>query len=161
MTDKTQEQLIDELIKGYTGPASFWGETGIFAQLKKKIIERTLDAEMDNHLGYSKHDPKGHNSGNSRNGKGKKTVVIDSEPVELEPPRDRNGSFGPQLVPKRQKYFEGFNDKILAMYARGMSVRAHTGMSAGYVQGGCFRRTYQPGNRRRYGRSQSLAESSA
>ena len=123
MTDKTQDQLIDELLKGYTDPDSFWGETGIFAQLKKKIIERTLDAEMDNHLGYSKHDPKGHNSGNSRNGKGKKTIVIDSEPVDIEPPRDRNGSFEPQLIPKRQKYFEGFNDKILAMYARGMSVR--------------------------------------
>jgi transposase-like protein len=123
MDPKTQEQLIDELVKGYKGPESFWGETGIFAQLKKKIIERTLHAEMDNHLGYSKHDPKGHHSGNSRNGKGKKTIVVDSEPVELEPPRDRNGTFEPQLIPKRQKYFEGFNDKILAMYARGMSVR--------------------------------------
>jgi len=123
MADRTQEQLIDELLKEYKGPESFWGETGIFVQLKKKIIERTLDAEMDNHLGYTKHDPKGHNSGNSRNGKGKKTVVIDSEQVELEPPRDRNGSFEPQLIPKRQKYFQGFDDKILAMYARGMSVR--------------------------------------
>lgn len=123
MADRTQEQLIDELLKEYKGPESFWGETGIFAQLKKKIIERTLDAEIDNHLGYTKHDPKGHNSGNSRNGRGKKTIVVDSEQVELEPPRDRNGSFEPQLIPKRQKYFEGFNDKILAMYARGMSVR--------------------------------------
>lgn len=118
-----QEQLIDELIKGYDGPESFWGQTGIFAQLKKKIIERTLDAEMDNHLGYTKHNPKGHNSGNSRNGRGKKTIVVDSEPVDLDPPRDRNSSFEPQLIPKRQKYFEGFNEKILAMYARGMSVR--------------------------------------
>ena len=123
MADRTQEQLIDEFLKDYKGPESFWGETGIFAQLKKKIIERTLDAEMDNHLGYTKHDPKGHNSGNSRNGKGKKTVVIDSEQVELEPPRDRNSTFEPQLIPKRQKFFEGFDDKILAMYARGMSVR--------------------------------------
>lgn len=123
MADRTQEELIKELLKEYKGPESFWGETGIFAQLKKKLIECTLDAEMDNHLGYTKHDPKGHNSGNSRNGKGKKTVVIDSEQVELEPPRDRNGSFEPQLIPKRQKYFEGFDDKILAMYARGMSVR--------------------------------------
>jgi putative transposase len=120
---KRQEQLLDELVKDYTGPDSFWGETGIFAQLKKKIIERTLNAEMDHHLGYTKHDPKGHNSGNSRNGRGKKTIVVDSEQVELEPPRDRNGSFEPQLIPKRQRYFEGFDDKILAMYARGMSVR--------------------------------------
>jgi putative transposase len=123
MADKTQEQLIDELLKEYKGPESFWGETGIFAQLKKKIIERTLHAEMDNHLGYTKHDPRGHNSGNSRNGRGKKTIVVDSEQVEIEPPRDRNSTFEPQLIPKRQKYFEGFDDKILAMYARGMSVR--------------------------------------
>ena len=81
-----QEQLIDELLKGYTGPESFWGETGMFAQLKKKIIERTLDAKMDNHLGYTKHNPKGHNSGNSRNGKNKKDFVIDSESVELKSP---------------------------------------------------------------------------
>jgi len=123
MADKTQEQLIDELLKDYKGPESFWGQTGIFAQLKKKIIERTLDAEMDNHLGYTKHDPKGHNSGNSRNGRGKKTVVIDSDQIELSPPRDRNSTYEPQLIPKRQKYFQGFDDKILAMYARGMSVR--------------------------------------
>jgi len=128
MAKKTQEQvkqelLIDELIKGYDGPESFWGNTGIFARLKKRIIERTLDAEMDNHLGYTRHDPKGNNSGNSRNGRGKKTIVVDSEPVELTPPRDRNGDFQPQLIPKRQKYFEGFDEKILAMYARGMSVR--------------------------------------
>ena len=123
MADKTQDQLIDDLLKDYTGPESFWGERGLFSQLKKKIVERALDAEMDNHLGYSKHDPRGNNTGNSRNGRGKKTVVIDSEQLGLEPPRDRNGSFQPQLIPKRQKYFEGFNDKILAMYARGMSVR--------------------------------------
>jgi transposase-like protein len=77
MADRAQEQLIDELIKDYQGPESFWGETGLFARLKKKIIERTLDVEMDHHLGYTKHDPQGNNSGNSRNGKGKKMVVID------------------------------------------------------------------------------------
>jgi putative transposase len=121
--EKRKQELIDELIADYDGPESFWGESGIFAQLKKRIIERTLDVEMDNHLGYSKHDPKGNNSGNSRNGRGRKAVVIDSEEVELTPPRDRNGDFEPQLIPKRQKYFEGFNDKIIAMYARGMSVR--------------------------------------
>lgn len=121
--EKQKEQLIDELLKDYNGPESFWGESGLFAQLKKQIIERALDAEMDNHLGYTKHDPKGNNSGNSRNGRGKKSVVIDSEEVQLAPPRDRNSDFEPQLIPKRQKYFEGFNDKIIAMYARGMSVR--------------------------------------
>jgi len=120
---KQQDRLIDELLKDYRGPESFWGESGLFAQLKKRIIDRTLDAEMDHHLGYTKHDPKGKNSGNSRNGKGQKTIVMDSDQIELEPPRDRNGTFEPQLIPKREKYFQGFDDKILAMYARGMSVR--------------------------------------
>jgi putative transposase len=120
---KQQEQLIDELLKDYKGPESFWGQSGLYAELKKKIIERTLNAEMDHHLGYTKHDPKGKNSGNSRNGKGKKAVVVGEDLVELEPPRDRNGTFEPQLIPKRQRYFQGFDDRILAMYARGMSVR--------------------------------------
>lgn len=123
MAKRRQDELIDELLSDYDGPESFWGETGIFAQLKKRIVERTLDAEMDNHLGYSKHNPKGKNSGNSRNGRGKKSIVIDDEPIDITPPRDRNGSFEPKLIPKRQKYFEGFNDRILAMYSRGMSVR--------------------------------------
>jgi len=124
MTKKTQQdRLIDELIADCDGPESFWGESGLFAQLKKRIVERTLDAEMDNHLGYTKHDPKGNNSGNSRNGRGKKTVVIGTDEVELTPPRDRNATFEPQLIPKGQKYFKGFDDKIIAMYARGMSVR--------------------------------------
>lgn len=120
---KQQDKLIDELLKGYDGPDTFWGESGLFNQLKKKIIERSLAAELDEHLGYTKHDPRGQNSGNSRNGHSQKTIVVDSEPVDIEPPRDRNGTFEPILIPKRQKYFEGFNDKILAMYARGMSVR--------------------------------------
>jgi transposase-like protein len=99
---KRQEQLIDELFKDYKGPETFWGQSGFFAQLKKRIIDRTLDAEMDDHLGYTKHDPRGKNSGNSRNGKGKKTIVMDSDQIELEPPRDRNGTFEPQLIPKRE-----------------------------------------------------------
>ena len=140
--EKRKQELIDELLKDYDGPESFWGESGLFADLKRRIVERSLDAEMDDHLGYSKHDPKGNNSGNSRNGRGKKTVIIDSDQVELTPPRDRNGNFEPQLIPKGKKYFKGFNDKIIAMYARGMSVRDiqacllemyHVDVSAGLI----------------------------
>jgi putative transposase len=123
LEEKRRDSLIDELIKDYDGPDSFWSETGLFADLKKRIVERTLDAEMDNHLGYTKHDPKGNNSGNSRNGRGKKTVVLGDDKVEITPPRDRNGDFEPVLIPKGQKYFKGFDDRIIAMYARGMSVR--------------------------------------
>ena len=121
--EKRKEELIDELLQDYDGPESFWGESGLFTELKKRIVERALDAEMNEHLGYSKHDPQGNNSGNSRNGRGKKKVIIDSEEVVLGPPRDRNGSFEPKLIPKGEKYFTGFNDNIIAMYARGMSVR--------------------------------------
>jgi len=124
MAKKTrQEELIDELLTGYDSPEEFWGESGLFSQLKKKLVDRALEAEMDDHLGYSKHDPKGNNSGNSRNGNGKKTVVLGDDQVELAPPRDRNGTFEPQMIPKGKKYFQGFDDRIIAMYARGMSVR--------------------------------------
>ena len=121
--EKRKEALIDELLQDYDGPESFWGESGLFSDLKKRMVERALDAEMNEHLGYSKHDPQGNNSGNSRNGRGKKQVVIDSDEVTLAPPRDRNGHFEPKLIPKGEKYFTGFNDNIIAMYARGMSVR--------------------------------------
>ena len=98
--DKRKQELIDELLKDYDGLVSFWGEAGLFADLKKRIVERTLEVEMDEHLGYCKHDPKGNNSGNSRNGRGQKTVILGDDEVELTPPRDRNGSFDPQLSPK-------------------------------------------------------------
>ena len=75
--DKRKQRLIDELLTDYDGPESFWGESGIFAQLKKRIVECALDAEMDEHLGYGKHDPKGNNSGNSRNGRQRNRGVKD------------------------------------------------------------------------------------
>lgn len=121
--DTPQDKLIDELLSDYDGPDSFWGKSGLFAQIKKRVVERALDAEMDEHLGYAKHNPKGNNSGNSRNGRGIKSVVLGTDEVTITPPRDRNGNFEPQLIPKGKKFFEGFDGKIIAMYARGMSVR--------------------------------------
>jgi transposase-like protein len=86
-------------------------------------MERMLEGEMSAHLGYEPNEAKGRNTGNSRNGHSSKTVQTESGPVEIRVPRDRQGSFEPQLVPKHRRRLEGFDDKVLALYSRGMSVR--------------------------------------
>jgi putative transposase len=114
------EELIDELLKkGRTTE----DVNGLLKQLTKAVLERALQGEMTEHLGYSKHDPSGDNSGNSRNGVARKTLKGDFGEVELETPRDRNGEFEPQLIKKNQTRWTGFDDKILSMYARGMTTR--------------------------------------
>jgi putative transposase len=92
-------------------------------QLTKAVLERALQAGLTHHLGYSRHDPKGQNSGNSRNGKSKKTLKGDFGSLPLEVPRDRNSTFEPQVVPKGQARLDGSDDKILSPYARGMTAR--------------------------------------
>jgi putative transposase len=94
----------------------------------KAVLERALAEEMTDHLGYEKHDPAGRGSGNSRNGTTAKTLLTDVGAVDLAVPRDRNGSFDPQIVRKGQTRLEGFNERIIALYARGMTtrdIRAH------------------------------------
>jgi len=118
-----KKELLDELIKDYKKPEDLVGETGLLKQLTKALIERAMHAELTHHLGYEKHDPAGYNSGNSRNGPSPKTVKGEFGEIALETPRDRNGSFEPQIVPKHQTRFDGFDDKILSMYARGMTTR--------------------------------------
>jgi len=117
------DEIIKKLLAGYEKPEDLLGEGGLFKQLKKALLERALDAELTHHLGYDKHDPAGRGSGNSRNGHSGKTVQTDDGPVELEVPRDRNGTFEPVIVPKGQTRLDGLDDKIISMYARGMSVR--------------------------------------
>ncbi len=117
------KELLDELIKDYKKPEDLIGETGLLKQLTKALIERAMSAELTHHLGYEKHDPAGYNSGNSRNGTSPKTVKGDFGEIQLETPRDRKGSFEPQIVPKHQTRFEGFDDKILSLYARGLTTR--------------------------------------
>ncbi len=117
------KELLDELIKDYKRPEDLIGETGLLKQLTKALIERAMSAELTHHLGYEKHDPAGYNSGNSRNGTTPKTIKGEFGEIVLETPRDRNGSFEPQIVPKHQTRFDGFNGKILSMYARGMTTR--------------------------------------
>ena len=118
-----QSELIEQLIRESGGPLALFDKGGLLDVLKKRLIEKALEAEMDEHLGYPKHMPIVPNSGNSRNGHGSKTIIVDNDQLEISPPRDRDSSFEPQLIPKRQTRFKGFNEKILAMYARGMSVR--------------------------------------
>jgi putative transposase len=120
-------KLIDKLLGDYKKPEDIIGKNGLLKQLTKALLERAMQAEMSEHLGYDKHDPAGNNSGNSRNGKTTKTLKGDFGEMPLETPRDRSGSFEPKMVAKGQTRFTGFDDKILSMYARGMSTREITG----------------------------------
>jgi putative transposase len=117
------EALLDELLKDYTDPKDILGEHGLLRQLTKRVIERALEAELNEHLGYVPHARSGSGAGNCRNGKGKKTVQTETAQFDIEVPRDRDGSFEPQLVKKRQRRLDGFDDKVLALYARGLSTR--------------------------------------
>jgi len=115
--------VLDELLKEYKTPGDMLGNDGLLQQLTKALVERALEGEMTHHLGYPPHDASGDKSGNSRNGKSKKTITGKRGQVEIEVPRDRKSEFEPQLVKKGQRRFDGFDDKIISMYARGMSCR--------------------------------------
>jgi transposase-like protein len=116
-------ELLDQLLSNYRKPEDLTGEDGLFKQLKKALIERALGAELSEHLGYEKGDPAGRRSGNSRNGTSSKTLLTEDGEVGISVPRDRAGTFEPRLVAKGQTRFDGFDDKILSLYARGMTVR--------------------------------------
>ena len=116
-------ELIDKLLADYKSPEDIIGENGLLKQLTKAVLERALGAELTEHLGYEKHDPAGRNNGNSRNGKSKKKLKGDFGEIDLETPRDRDATFEPKIGAKGQTRFTGFDDKILSMYARGMSTR--------------------------------------
>ena len=123
MKNPIRKELLDELLAGYANPEDLTRPEGILKRLTGALVERALAAEMTDHLGYEPGAPEGQGSGNSRNGAGKKTLRTDQGEVTVDVPRDRNGTFVPQLVKKHQRSFKGFDDKILSMYARGMSVR--------------------------------------
>jgi putative transposase len=119
-TSPISDELIDEWLKQGRKPEDV---QGLLKQFTKQVVERAMQGEMAEHLGYEKHDPDGNNSGNSRNGTTLKTLKGDFGEVEIETPRDRNGEFEPRIVKKNQTRWAGFDDKILSMYSRGMSVR--------------------------------------
>jgi putative transposase len=117
------KELIDKLLADYKGPEDLIGEQGLLKQLTKALVERAMHAELTHHLGYEKHDSGGKGSGNSRNGTSTKTLKGDFGEAVIEVPRDRNGTYEPKIVPRHQRRFSGFDDKILSMYARGMTTR--------------------------------------
>jgi putative transposase len=116
-------EMLDELLGNAKTQDDLFGKDGILKQLSKQLMERLLDMEMTNHLGYMKHAVEGNNSGNSRNGKTKKTVKTGNGDIEIAVPRDRQSEFRPVLVEKRQSHLKGLDDQVLSLYARGMTVR--------------------------------------
>ena len=118
-----ENELIDNLLKDYKKPEDLIGENGLLKQLTKRLLERAMAAELTEHVGYEAHDAEGRNSGNSRNGKSAKTVKGTFGTLPIEVPRDRNGTFEPQIVGKHQTRFTGFDENIISLYARGLSTR--------------------------------------
>lgn len=116
-------EVLDELLKGIKTQEDLAGPNGLLKAITKALVERMLDGELTHHLGYEKNDPAGYGSGNSRNGKSRKTLKSEQGDLEIAIPRDRQGSFEPKLVRKHQTRWDGLDDKIIALYARGMTVR--------------------------------------
>jgi putative transposase len=121
------QELLDQLVKG---PMTQGDLESMFRSLKKAVIERAMSAEMSDHLGYRQGESKPEGQANQRNGTTGKTVITDDGPVRIDVPRDREGSFEPQIIGKHERRFTGFDQKIIAMYARGMTIREIQGYLA-------------------------------
>ena len=135
MTDVTTDQVRDEVAlsaadeqlvralteRARTGGLKLTGEGGLLGKLTKMVIEGALEGELDDHLGYAKHDPEGRDGGNSRNGRRAKTVITDTGPVEISVPRDRDSSFEPKIVTKRQRRLTGVDDMVISLSAKGLT----------------------------------------
>ena len=117
------DELVSSLLANYKKPEDLIGENGLLKQLTKLLVEKALDAEMTEHLGHGRHEPVANPVGNTRNGRSRKTLKGEFGELPIEVPRDRQGSFEPPLIPKHQTRWTGFDDKILSLYARGMTVR--------------------------------------
>jgi len=122
-SDKLDPQVVEYLLNKMKSPQDIFGDDGVLKQLKKALTERILEGELTTELGYDKHAMDGNNSGNSRNGHTKKTLKTTDGDLEIEIPRDRNGEFTSTLIPKHQTRFDDLDNKIISLYARGMSTR--------------------------------------
>ena len=116
------EQVLRELtVRARTGGLKLTGEGGLLGKLTKMVVEGALEGELDDHLGYEKNDPAGRNGGNSRNGYRAKTVITDTGPVDITVPRDREASFEPKIVAKRQRRLTGVDDMVISLSAKGLT----------------------------------------
>ncbi|WP_423064151.1 IS256 family transposase [Candidiatus Paracoxiella cheracis] len=122
-TNKLDPQVVEYFLKHTKTASDIFGDTGLLKELKKALTERILEGELTDALGYAKHEVSGHNSGNSRNGHSQKTIKTTDGEMTIEVPRDRNNEFVPQLIPKHQTRFDDLDDKIMSLYARGMTTR--------------------------------------
>jgi putative transposase len=123
MRRKLPDELVDELLAGARTEDEVVGPGGLLSQLTKRLVERAMEVELTDHVGYERHQEPPGGVGNTRNGSTPKTLITEHGPVPIDTPRDRDGSFEPRIVRKRQRRFEGFDDKILALYSRGLSTR--------------------------------------
>ena len=121
--ERETNQLLDKLLKDRKSPEEVIGEGGLLQQLTKRLLERALGAELTGHVGYEQGDPLGRNGGNSRNGTSEKTLKGTFGTVPIDVPRDRDGTFEPQIIGKHQRRFTGFDEQIISLYARGLSTR--------------------------------------
>jgi putative transposase len=121
--ERIPDEVIDELLAGASTEEEIAGPGGLLAELTKRLVERAMEVELTDHVGYEPHcEPPG-GAENTRNGTSPKTLITEHGKVEIDAPRDRDGSFAPRIVKKRQRRFVGFDDKILALYSRGLSTR--------------------------------------
>ena len=123
MKPKINDELLDELLKDYRQPGDLLGPDGLLTELKKRLINRVLESELTTHLGYDKHQSPPDGQTNARNGHSSKTLRSDDGKLPIQVPRDRHGAFEPALIPKHQRQFDGFDDAIISLYSRGLSVR--------------------------------------
>jgi putative transposase len=122
LREATNDELVAQLAaRARAEGLQLTGEGGLLSQLTKRVVESALEGELDDHLGYGKHDPTGRDGGNSRNGRRAKTVLTEAGPVSLEVPRDRDGSFEPQLIKKRQRRLTGLDELVISLSAKGLT----------------------------------------
>jgi len=121
-TEDINSKLVEELLSK-SEPGDLFGKEGLFTKLKKQVVEKMLSSEVDHELGYSKHSKVQKSSSNRRNGSYTKTIIDDEgHKIPIDVPRDREGEYSPQLIPKGVRRFTGFDDKVISLYARGMSM---------------------------------------